>query len=119
MWVFGRRLDREDLIHLFDNMDIPSDPILKLEVMRTPDHMNSSDGEVFIQGIVGLFHFLVIAWVAFLINELLQVPCLNQLIQERLQGSIILCPVLLLFMVGILPPLVSFLRVLSHRERLL
>ena len=80
-------MDQENLIHLFDNADLPSDPILKFEVMWTPDHVNSPDGEVKLQGIVIFFLVLVKSQIRFdlnffclrllLVDKLFQALCLN------------------------------------------
>ena len=42
------QLDRENLVHFFDNVDLPSDPIIKFWVMWTPDRVDSLDGKVFL-----------------------------------------------------------------------
>ena len=42
-----------------DYSDLPSHPILQLGVMRTPNHINSSNKEIILYGIVCLFSILV------------------------------------------------------------
>ncbi|GFY98908.1 hypothetical protein Acr_13g0003090 [Actinidia rufa] len=48
----------------FESHDtIPKDPILKVRVMCTPNHVNSPDGEAFFQGIVGISPISVKSWI--------------------------------------------------------
>ena len=86
-WLICHWLERESLVHLFDNVNLSSYPILKFEVMWALDHVDSPDGEVFLQGIVDFFPVSVkprirsdldfLCLCPLWVNKLFQALCLN------------------------------------------